>query len=330
MGLRRLEARRGLTEFNGKRFERGGLKFAKGATASCVDAVYDGSSFHEVSVRELWDKTWKSLRRYPALCLPVVWASLLAYGWAKLRMMCIHEMPTLLLRTYSQSVLTDSMVGYAQPGSAQYFGVLFLTGFVSLACLFSIVCCFFVALMTTVKMLQRYTIGTSPVRLMSWRLIGLSAGFYVMGSLCFALAFAATYQLGLHVHKDYLFTQNSVLGLQVGLVGVVLSYLLAPAALQLVAKSCGHVVTDGADKGARVCAIITAVTLTVIEVAARRLRVTGQFSPLEAVLANLFITVATALPYIPFFVAMGLLALDGPVEKPGAETPSLVEPVPAG
>lgn len=301
--------------------------------------LYDESSFHEVAVRELWDRTWKSIRRYPVLCLPVVWASLLAYGWAQLRMMCIHEMPTLLLRTHSHSVLAGSIAGYAQPGSAQYLGVLFLTGFVSLACLFAIVCCLFVALMMTAKMLQRYTIGTSPVRLMSWRLIGLSSSLCVMGWLCFSLiysllslplAYSAIAKLAPHAVMSRLDTRTSILGLQMGVVGVLLSYLLAPAALRLVAKSCGHVVDGEADKAARVCATITAVTLIVIEVAATRLRVTGQPSPLETVLTSLFIAVATALPYIPFFVAMCLLALDGPEEEPRAEALHLVEPVPAG
>jgi len=281
-------------------------------------------------MRELWGRTWESIRQYPALCLPVVWASVLAYGWEQLRIICSREMPMLLLQTHSHSVLTGSVAGFAQPGSAQYLIAILLSGLVSNACNLANVCCFFVALMMTVKMLERYTTGTSQVRLMSWRLIGFSVGFYVMGLLSLLLVFLGVSQLTTHAHKSYLLTQPSILGLQLGLVCVLLSYLLAPAALRLVAKSCGHVVAVGGDKAARVCATIASVVLTVIEVAAMRIRVTGRSSLLETVLTSLFITIAIALPYIPLFVAMGLLALEGPEEDPGAEAPHLVEPVPAG
>jgi hypothetical protein len=256
-----------------------------------------------VNGRQLWREALAVIHDNPVLCLPVAWATVVAYLWEQLRLICLRVLPLYILQTHS--VLGGSG-GLAGPASARYVAAQVIVGLTTNGCRLAHLTCFYIALLMTAKMIQRYLTGVSKVSLVNWQVLGLSfamyAGFFLGSFLLIVPGMAF-----IHGPTPQLYWQ------QIGfcLVYVVLALLFASPSLRLVAGEYGSIVDRKMVRTARIYGVLSSVTLVVLDLAVLHIHGTGRTTFEQGVFTNLFVELVTSAPLVLLFVAISLLAYEG-------------------
>ncbi len=253
--------------------------------------------------RQLWREALAVIHDHPVLCLPVAWATVLAYLWEQLRLICLRVLPIYILQTHS--VLGGSG-GLAGPGSARYVAAQMIVGLTTNGCRLAHLTCFYIALLMTAKMIQRYLTGVSKVSLVNWQVNGLSFAMYA-GCLLGAFLLFVPGMAFIHGRTPQLYWQQ----IGSGLFYVSLALLFASPSLWLVAGEYGRIVDRKTVRTARIYGVLSSVTLVVLELAVLHIHGTGRTTYAQGVFTTLFGELVTSVPLVPLFVGICLLAYEG-------------------
>ena len=247
---------------------------------------------------------------YPVLWLPVLGADLLAFGAQHARRPLLHLLVTPLLVRHSVLVgATEELaIGSANAVLGEVLAAL-ITGFTQFSSILAYTISFFI----TAELVDRRLDNFEPrerAREIK-RILKLSVRAYAIAFVIgFCLFGGLTYELavhGNHLWSSVYFTQGGSL-----VVMAVLAYFLAPAALGSLAKD-GMIdpqVKPLARQAALLAVVASAACLAFTTVVQNSmLAMPGQW-----MLIHIVASLIAATPYIPLFIALALLAFEGPQE----------------
>jgi hypothetical protein len=264
------------------------------------------------NMRTLWRKTSELFWQHGVLWLPVFVADLFSFGIDHLRKPLFNLVVTPLLTNHSiitgaQELTTDKTKIFMGEVSS-----MLIIAFLELISIVAFVSAFF----ATAKLVKRKLgyLETDAREVGLTHILGLCVRASVIVAPLALCGFLVTTYFPIALHRFNLLLHSYATQVEGLLVMALIAYLLTPGALRAIAEPEGHVIDQETKSQGRQAAllavVVSAVLLAFVTMAENSLLATpGQWFFIYLVASPI-----TAMPYIPLYIALTLLAVEGSKE----------------
>jgi hypothetical protein len=269
-------------------------------------------------MNELWRRTVELWRRYPVLAVPILVADPVSYGLRRLGPGMRYTVVTWVYTklTEEHSVLGGTTQSGAHTGiatAASYFAAPLITLLFSWA----EVAAYVVAAIVITRMIRRL-LAKDDVELSRETPLGsYAAGILWLSLLTLLVAYCADIPLGAlwlywrQFHMTSSFVRMPVLNCLLVWPGYLLiALVLTPMCLRLMARSARSVMRGDVGAMGRRASIYAGVAIVVLS-GLSSIKICSIASSGQKIVFGAILSLVVALPYIPLFISLSLLALDG-------------------
>jgi len=273
-------------------------------------------------MRELWLQTWELFRRRPVLWIPVLCADLVAHTLRFVWPFLINSIAATALQrhtVFGGAVARDAPVWFSTS-----------LGLVRFLCEWIGTCTYIAAAIVTAKMVQsichrdRPTDGAKvPVTAYAGNVGWVALQTLLLSAAVGLVVFVPTLYLAQRQPRSIM---NYVTWIETLFLYLTVAYLMTPPALRLIGRTMGHRPVSEAVATGRNIALALATCSWLLGFLDMLVKIPGVHERGEGLALGYLKSLFVALPYVPLFIAFGLLAMktDGPsVGEPGAEAPIL-------